>query len=235
MSNIKDATTKFHFNELNEDDLNKWAKDLVLNKIKVQIWIKGEEATPQSFSPNKFEPKNKILWLELKSSALKSGPSDYVDSEIFLKAEVDKVYLFGQTNLFWDDREKSHFIKLEGKFFKSQQRVSLRVEALPELGMTIKVKMGDKEYEGFDLSFGGTSFFTEEDFEVGQTLEKIKVIAQKEEFFLPRSKVVKIIEEPENQKRVAIIFIKPPHNTEVNITKKVESMKKEIDKKKGQK
>jgi len=238
MSKIKDATTQFHFNKLDEDEVIKWAKDLVINKVSMQIWNKGGEENPQKFLPNKYEPKEKRLWLGAKSSIFKKDtPSNLVGAEIFLKAEWENVYLFGQTALKWDEKEKSHYINLEGEFFKSQQRIQLRIEAIPKFGITIKIVMEDKEYECFDISFGGTSFFSDEEFAVGQMMEKFDLILEKETFFVPRAKVVKIIdiddEDREGQKMIAINFVKLRHDTEVNLTKKVEAMKKKIDKKKG--
>ena len=239
MSKKKDAATQFHFNELDEKKLKKWVKDLVINKQSMQIWVKGEEKNPHKFLPNKFEPKENILWLGVPKSSMfkKDTQSPLVNSEILLKAEWERVYLFGQTKLLWDEKIKSHYLILDGHFYQGQQRVQLRIEAVPSMEITILILMNDKEYEGFDLSFGGTSFFSEEEFEVGHMIEKFEVIVDKETFSIPRAKVVKIIEiadeNREGQKKIAINFVKLPHDTEVNLTKKVETLKKKIVKNKG--
>ena len=230
MSKKKSATTQFHFNKLSDEEIKEWAKILVINKLSMKIWSKGNEKDAIKFFPTKYEPAEKKLWLSLKD-----GKSELIGTEIFLKGEWEGVHFFGQTELLYDDREKSHYLILEGEFYKSQQRTMLRVRSQPELGVTIKVEIGDKEYEGLDISFGGTSFTTEDEdeFEMDQLLEKFNIILGRETFVIPRGKIVKIFEGEEGKKNIALNFIKLTHDTEVNLTKKVEALNKEIAKKKA--
>lgn len=236
MSNyIKDATTRFHFNELDQKATSEWAKTLVLNNVSIYIWAKGGEQNPLKFLPHKFDPQENKLWLNFKSSMFeKAMPSDLVGSDVFIKAEWEKVYLFGQTILEWDKKEKLHYLTLEGKFYKSQQREQLRVKAMPRIGIVIKLQIGEKEYEGFDISFGGTSFFSNEEFKIGQILEKLNIIVVNDSFFIPKAKVVKIFpdKDEKGRKKIAINFVKLEHDTEISLTKKVEILKKSIEKKK---
>ncbi|RLA65435.1 MAG: hypothetical protein DRQ88_03195 [Epsilonproteobacteria bacterium] len=228
MSNNQSATTQFHFNKLGEDDLKEWGKILVLNQVEVKIWSKGNEDNAQFFSPTKYQSAKKSLWLGFKSEK-----SDLIDAEIYLQAEREGVHLFGQTKLLYSEKEKSHYLILEGDFYKSQQRIQLRIKSMPERGITIKVLIEDKEYEGIDLSFGGASFFTDQKLEVGQNINEIKVVIENESFLIPRTTVVKIFDDEgrEGQKKVALNFVKIPHDTEIKITKKVEALKKKINEK----
>jgi hypothetical protein len=230
MSKNKSATTQFHFNKLSDEDIKEWAKVIVINKVSVKIWSKGDEDNAKKFLPRKYESAKKMLWLGIKTSVFKDGKSDLIGTEIFLQAEWEGVHFFGQTKLLYDEKEKSHYLILEGDFYKSQQRTMLRVKANAELGIKISVEIGEKEYEGSDISFGGSAFYSEDEFEEGQMLEKFSITVDRENFSIPRAKVVKIID-VEDRKMIAINFVKLTHDTEVSLTKKVEALKKKEDKK----